>query len=95
LPDVYYVEALIAKDTVNTLPPDTLKAYRDHGKPKTRIVEQVAQAKEQLAALAKAGIKLDDHTTFLEVDGVAKFKASFATLLDGVNSKALALTGAD
>jgi transaldolase len=95
LPDVYYVEALIASDTVNTLPPDTLRAYRDHGKPSARILDQVGQAKDQLRTLAKAGIKLEEHTRFLEIDGVQKFKASFTTLLAGVNSKALALTGAD
>jgi len=95
LPDVYYVEALIAMDTVNTLPPDTLKAYRDHGEPKARILDQLAQAQARLSALAKAGIKLEEHTTFLEIDGVEKFKASFTTLLAGVGNKALALTGAD
>ncbi len=95
LPDVYYVEALIAPDTVNTLPPDTLKAYGDHGRPEVRITPQtIAQAKEQLARLASAGFKLDEITLFLEQDGVTKFSASFASLLNGVAQKATALSGA-
>jgi len=94
-PDVYYVEALIAKDTVNTLPPETFAAYRDHGRPEGRITPQtIAQAKDRLQALARSGIKLDEVTHALEIDGVQKFSASYAALLNGVGQKALALSGA-
>jgi transaldolase len=94
-PDVYYVEALIAPDTVNTLPPETFKAYADHGQPQVRITEHaVAEAKGRLATLAGAGIDLEDVTRTLETEGVQKFSASFAALLNGVRQKAMALSGA-
>jgi transaldolase len=80
---------------VNTLPPDTFAAYRDHGRPEVRIgPTTIAQAHDRLAALARTGIKLDDITQFLETDGVTKFSASYAALLNGVGQKALALSGA-
>jgi transaldolase len=95
LPDTYYVEALIAPDTVNTLPPETFKAYRDHGRPEVRISEQaVSEAKQRLATLAAAGCNLEDVTRALETEGVEKFSASFSTLLNGVGQKAMALSGA-
>jgi transaldolase len=94
-PDTYYVEPLIAPDTVNTLPPETLKAYRDHGQPEVRITEQsVAVAKQRLAALAGAGVSLEDATRALETEGVQKFSASFTALVNGVAQKAMALSGA-
>ncbi len=95
LPDVYYVEALIAPDTVNTLPPETFAAYRDHGRPQVRITEQtIAEAKERLSALAGLGFNLQDVTQALESEGVQKFSASFTALLAGVGQKAMALSGA-
>jgi transaldolase len=87
-PDVYYVEALIAPDTVNTVPPETLVAYRDHGSPKVRIDEAIAAAPAQLAELAKQGIDLPAITRELEIDGVAKFAASHTAVLAGIDSKA-------
>jgi len=94
-PDVHYVEPLIAAHTVNTLPPDTFKAYGHHGKPQPRITPQaIAEAKTHLATLAGSGISLEETTRWLEEDGVTKFKASFTTLLNGVGQKAMALTGA-
>jgi transaldolase len=90
--DVYYVEALIAPDTVNTIPPDTLAAYRHHGEPKVRIPQALPTARERLAQLAAAGVKLPQETAFLEKDGVDKFAASWAALLKVVESKAVALT---
>jgi transaldolase len=87
-PDVYYVEALVAPDTVNTVPPETLEAYRDHGSPAIRIDQAVEQAPEQLNALAEAGIDLPAITRQLEDEGVAKFAASHASVLSGIESKA-------
>jgi transaldolase len=87
-PDVYYVEALIAPDTVNTLPPETLEAYRDHGRPATRIDKAMLAAPAQLAALAQAGIDLAAITRELEDEGVAKFAASHASVLTGIEAKA-------
>lgn len=91
LPDTYYIEALIAPHTVNTIPPDTFDAYRDHGKPEVRIHEAMVRAPERLRALAKAGIDLVEVTRFLEQDGVAKFAASYRQLLSGITAKAEAL----
>jgi transaldolase len=91
LPDVYYVEALAAPQTVNTLPPETFEAYRDHGNPAIRIWESVAAAPAQLHALAEAGIDLQAITRELEADGVAKFAASHAAVLAGIDAKAGAL----
>ncbi len=91
LSDVYYVEALAAPHTVNTLPPETFDAYRDHGNPAIRIHEIVAAAPAQLHALQQAGIDLETVTRDLEADGVAKFAASYAAVLAGIDVKAGAL----
>jgi transaldolase len=86
-PDVYYVEALIAPQTVNTLPPDTMDAYRDHGRPDVRIGAAQAEAARVLPKLREAGIDLDQVTGFLEEDGVSKFAASYRQLLSGLEAK--------
>ena len=86
-PDVYYVEALIAPQTVNTLPPDTMDAYRDHGRPEVRIAAAQAEAGRVFPKLREAGIDLDRVTGFLEEDGVEKFAASYRQLLTGLESK--------
>ena len=91
--DVHYVEALIGPRTVNTLPPETFAAYRDHGQPAVRIQEGVAAAPALLKALAGLGIDLQAVTRELEADGVAKFAASYASLLAGIDAKAGALAG--
>ena len=90
-PDTYYVESLIAPDTVNTVPPDTLDAYRDHGQPAARIGSAIATAPARLVALGRAGLDLDEVTRFLETDGVAKFSASYRQLLAGIEAKAASL----
>jgi transaldolase len=90
-PDVYYVEALIAPDTVNTVPPETLEAYRDHGEPAVRIDQAVESASRELGELERAGIDLPAITGELEDEGVAKFAASHAAVLKGIEAKAGAL----
>lgn len=92
LPDTYYVEALIGPHTVNTLPPDTFRAYRERGHPEVRIRQGVAAAPELLRSLRQAGIDLDRVTAELEDDGVQKFAASYASLLEGIEAKVGALT---
>ena len=87
-PDVYYVEALVAPDTVNTMPPETLEAFRDHGRPTVGIDQAMAAAPAQLAGLANAGIDLVAVTRELEDEGVAKFAASHAAVLAGIETKA-------
>lgn len=79
--DTMYVEALIAPDTVNTLPPATVDAYRDHGDPAVRIEEGVAEAKETVQILRNLGIDLKDVSEQLEREGVKKFKEPFDALL--------------
>ena len=91
LSDVYYVEALIADQTVNTLPPATFAAYRDHGKPTVRIHEGMAAAGVILRLLADLGISLEEITRTLEVEGVASFAGSFESLLKVIEQKAAAL----
>jgi transaldolase len=93
-PDIYYVEALIAPHTINTLPPATFDAYKDHGKPEVRIHEGIKQAPARLEALARAGIDLAKVTAELEVEGVASFSKSYQSLLAGLESKVGALAGA-
>jgi transaldolase len=90
-PDIYYVEALAAPRTVNTLPPETFEAYRDHGEPAARIHEGVAAAPGQLDALKQTGIDLKTITRELEDEGVAKFAASHAAVLAGIDAKTGAL----
>jgi len=90
-PDTFYVEALVAPRTVNTLPPETFVAYRDHGNPVVRIQEGMAVAPERLKALAAAGIDLAAVTRELEDDGVAKFAASYTGVLGTIETKAGAL----
>jgi transaldolase len=90
-PDGYYVEALVAPRTVNTLPPETFAAYRDHGSPAVRIHDGMAVAPERLRALAAAGVDLAEITRELEHDGVAKFAASYASVLATIEGKAGAL----
>jgi len=90
-PDTFYVEALVAPRTVNTLPPETFAAYRDHGNPVVRMQEGMAVAPERLKALAAAGIDLAAVTRELEDDGVAKFAASYTGVLGTIETKAGAL----
>ena len=92
-PDIYYVEALVAPRTVNTLPPETFAAYRDHGRPAVRIQEGIAAAQGELKSLGDLGIDIATVTRELEEDGVAKFAASYRSLLAGIEAKAGELVG--
>jgi transaldolase/glucose-6-phosphate isomerase len=82
--DVLYVEELIGPDTVNTIPPATFDAFRDHGKVRPSLTEDVAGAKDALAALAKTGVSLQKVTSQLVVDGVKLFVDAFDKLLAAV-----------
>jgi transaldolase len=86
-PDTYYVEALIEPQTVNTLPPETLVAYRDHGRPEVRIYQGMARSAKQLEELAGAGIDLAQVTRELEDEGVEKFAASHRSVLATIDTK--------
>jgi transaldolase len=90
--DIHYVEPLVAQNTVNTLPPETLAAYRDHGDPQVRVPERIPDARERLEKFRALGIDLGAVTETLEKEGVAKFAASFAGLLSVVDAKAAHLS---
>jgi transaldolase len=79
--DVKYVEALIGPDTVNTIPPATLDAYRDHGDPQARLEQDVDGAARVLVRLAELGIRLNEVARQLEDEGVAKFNRPFDQLM--------------
>jgi len=79
--DLKYVEALIGADTVNTVPVETLAAYRDHGDPKIRIEEDVERAGQLLARLPELDINLGAVTQQLEDEGIEKFTKPFDKLM--------------
>ena len=85
--DVLYVEDLIAPDTVNTLPPATMDAFRDHGKVRASLEENVDQAKQTMATLERSGISIDAVTAKLVEEGVQPFADAFDKLLGAVASK--------
>ena len=85
--DILYVDSLIGPDTVNTLPPATLDAFRDHGTVARTIDQGVDEARATMATLKEAGIDIDAVTQQLEDEGVASFAKSFDDLLAGVEAK--------
>jgi len=89
--DVLYLDALIGPDTVNTVPPATYAAYKDHGQPRATLTESLAEAEQQIALLKDCGINLDEVTTKLEEEGVKSFAKSFTNLLDAISTKVTAL----
>jgi transaldolase / glucose-6-phosphate isomerase len=82
--DVVYVEELIGPDTVNTMPPATVDAFRDHGKLRNSLTEDVPGAQKTMDDLAKAGISIKDVTDKLTEDGVKLFADAFDKLLAAV-----------
>lgn len=92
--DVIYVEELIGTDTVNTLPPATLEAFRDHGEVRASVTEQVTDADRVLAALESHGVSVQAVTDTLLAEGLASFEHSFVTLLSGLHRKRAALASA-
>lgn len=93
-PDIYYVDSLIAPDTVNTLPPDTLNAFRDHGDPEVRISEGMEEAHRAMDDLEHLGIDFAEVTHELEVDGVKKFGKSYDDLLETIREERARVTAA-
>ena len=82
--DVLYVEELIGPDTVNTVPPATLEAFRDHGRPQIRLTEGVKQAKDTMASLEQAGISMKAITDRLLEEGLHLFRDAFDQLLAAI-----------
>jgi len=87
-PDTYYVEELIGPDTVDTVPPATLAAFREHGEVRRSLDENVELAHRQLKQLAGMGVDLDQVTKELEVEGVEAFTKSFESLLTALDKSA-------
>lgn len=85
--DVIYVEELIAKNTVNTVPPKTLEAFLDHGHSEIRIKNNLSEAKQLFPALEKIGIDISDVTQALEDEGVSAFEKSFVSLLATIEER--------
>src|ERR1700676_2097848 len=86
--DVLYVEELIAADTVDTIPPATFDAFRDHGKLRPSLTEDVPGAARHMENLAKAGISMKEVTEQLVVDGVRLSAEAFKTLLEATGKSA-------
>ena len=91
LRDTLYVEELIGPDTVDTIPLATLNAMRDHGTAGSRLEQGVDEARDVLAALARAGISIDDVTQQLLDEGVAAFSKSFDALMASIEQKRAAV----
>ena len=86
-PDLLYVDPLIGPDTVNTVPPTTLDAIRDHGKAEAALERDVAAARETLARLEHAGISMAEVTEQLEIEGVKAFADAFDELIAAITSR--------
>jgi transaldolase/glucose-6-phosphate isomerase len=86
--DVIYVEELIGTDTVNTMPPATVDAFRDHGRLRNSLTEDIAGAQKVMDDLARAGISMKEVTDKLTTDGVKLFADAFAQLLAAVEKSA-------
>jgi len=85
--DVMYAEELIGPRTINTLPPQTIDAFRDHGEVRRTVDANVDAARRTLDQLEQVGISLNDVTDKLLVDGLASFQKSFDSLIAGIAKK--------
>ena len=90
--DVMYVEELIGPDTVDTMPPATIDAFRDHGVVQRAVDKKVPVAEGLLKEIEAVGISIEDVTAKLLVDGIASFQQSFDELIAGLESKIGSLT---
>ncbi len=80
--DIKYVEALIGPNTINTLPGETIDAYRDHGRPQPRLTDDMDEAQQVLESLADLDISIDQVTQQLEEEGIQKFIKPYDSLLE-------------
>jgi len=86
-PDTLYVDSLIGPATVNTVPPATLKAFKDHGKASQTIMLGVDECRAQVAELKNFGIAMEDVTSELEAEGVKAFADAFTALLKTIDER--------
>src|SRR6476469_5454698 len=89
--DVLYVDSLIGPDTINTMPPATLRLFEDHGTIRTTLSDDTGAARDVMKRLAAGGVDLDDITRVLEDDGIDKFVKSYDGLIGVIASKRKAL----
>src|SRR5215468_2353599 len=92
--DVLYVEELIGPNTINTMPPATLEAFRDHGKLRDSLEDNIDEARHVLAELERSGISLDAITAELVKDGVKQFADAADKLYGAVANKRAVVLGA-
>ena len=85
--DVKYVEALIGPDTINTLPLETIDAFRDHGNAGDHLENNLLKSKQELEQLKQNDIDIDEVTQKLEEEGVQKFNKAYDSLLNAIDSK--------
>jgi len=85
--DLLYVESLIGQDTINTMPPATLNAFRDHGKSSLSLEENITESEKVLGALEKMDINLIEVGEDLQVKGVKAFADSYESLLNSLRKK--------
>jgi transaldolase/glucose-6-phosphate isomerase len=86
--DVMYVEELIGPDTVNTMPPATMEAFRDHGRPRASLEENIEEARDIMEVLEQVGISMTAVTEKLLDEGVRLFAEPFDKLLDALRHRA-------
>jgi transaldolase / glucose-6-phosphate isomerase len=91
--DLKYVEPLIGPETINTLPLETIIAYRDHGRPADRLADELDEARAALTALSRLGIDIDRTTQQLEDEGVEKFIQPFDRLMVTIRAARAAALG--
>jgi len=89
--DVIYVEELIGPDTVNTMPPQTLTAFLDHGQVRLSIEEHLQDAAEHIKELEGLGISITQVTSQLEEEGVQSFSDAFTVLINTVKERSIAV----
>jgi transaldolase len=94
-PDTLYVDSLIGPETVNTMPPNTVDAFRVRGTLSAELLNNVGDARIQLAALDDLGVNLSDITEQLQDAGVDSFAAAFDTLMSAIEAKAATFARAD
>ncbi|MEO8961841.1 MAG: transaldolase [Ginsengibacter sp.] len=85
--DVKYVEALIGPNTINTLPMETIDAFRDHGNAQDHLENNLMKATQELQQLEDNGINIDEITQQLEEEGVQKFNKAYGSLLKAIEEK--------
>ena len=89
--DVLYIESLIGEDTINSVPPETLDAFRNHGKAKVRLLENQSEAEEVIGKLQAMDINMRSIGMELTEEGVEKFEKSYANLITALDNKRMML----